>query len=192
MRGALSSDRRVSHDFLHRRTLRPHRPAWASVSPTGCIGIRRANRSSRKARAPSRDELQGLLLKIIARLMNMLTRQGCLVEEQGMTYLTDIGPDHPLTALQAASCTYRIALGLRAGQKVLSLRTVSGRDKKKRRGTMRRGAWVTAWMRNCIEPGVRSWPLKYLVGIPLPLKIQISVSLLANHLRHGGNRSPAT
>lgn len=83
-----------------------------------------------EAPAPSRDELQGLLLKIIARLMNMLTRQGCLVEEQGMTYLTDIGPDHPLTALQAASCTYRIALGLRAGQKVLSLRTVSGRDKK--------------------------------------------------------------
>jgi len=32
--------------------------------------------------------------------------------------------------LQAASCTYRIALGPRAGQKVLSLRTVSGRDEK--------------------------------------------------------------
>jgi hypothetical protein len=35
-----------------------------------------------------------------------------------------------LTPLQAASCTYRIALGPRAGQKVLSLRTVPGRDEK--------------------------------------------------------------
>jgi hypothetical protein len=35
-----------------------------------------------------------------------------------------------LASLQAASCTYRIALGPRAGQKVLSLRTVAGRDEK--------------------------------------------------------------
>ena len=32
--------------------------------------------------------------------------------------------------MQAASCTYRIALGPRAGQKVLSLRTVPSRDEK--------------------------------------------------------------
>ena len=62
--------------------------------------------------------------------MNMLTRQGHLVEEQGMTYLADIGADSPLRSLQAASCTYRIAFGPRAGQKVLSLRTVPGRDEK--------------------------------------------------------------
>ena len=45
-----------------------------------------------------------------------------------MTHLADIGADHLLKALQAASCTYRIALGPRAGQKVLSLRTVASRD----------------------------------------------------------------
>ena len=33
-----------------------------------------------------------------------------------------------MATLQAASCTYRIALGPRAGQKVLSLRTVASRD----------------------------------------------------------------
>jgi hypothetical protein len=82
------------------------------------------------ARVPSRDELAGLLDKIIARLLAMLTRQGYLVEERGMTYLADIDPHNPLTPLQAASCTYRIALGPRAGQKVLSLRTVPGRDDK--------------------------------------------------------------
>ena len=60
----------------------------------------------------------------------MLTRLGYLVEEQGVTYMADIDADNPLASLQAASCTYRIALGPRAGQKVLSLRTVPGRDEK--------------------------------------------------------------
>jgi hypothetical protein len=41
--------------------------------------------------------------------------------------MADIGPDNPLTPLQAASCTYRIAFGPRAGQKVLSLQTISRR-----------------------------------------------------------------
>jgi hypothetical protein len=82
-----------------------------------------------EARAPTGEELQGLLEKIIVRLMKKLTRLGYLVEEEGMSYLADLDPDNPLTPLQAASCTYRIALGPRAGQKVLSLRTELGRDK---------------------------------------------------------------
>ena len=44
------------------------------------------------ARAPSRPELEGLVEKIIARLMKMLTRQGYLVEEQGMTSIADKSP----------------------------------------------------------------------------------------------------
>jgi hypothetical protein len=83
-----------------------------------------------QARAPTREELQGLLEKIIVRLMKRLTRLGYLVEEEGMSYLADLDPDNPLAPLQAASCTYRIALGPRAGQKVLSLRTAPGRDDK--------------------------------------------------------------
>jgi len=47
-----------------------------------------------------------------------------------MTYLVDTEADDPLASLQAASCTYRIALGARARQAVLSLRTVAGRDMK--------------------------------------------------------------
>ena len=82
------------------------------------------------ARAPTRAELAGLLEKIIARLMKMLIRQGYLVEEQGMSSLADLDADNPLRSLQAAACTYRIALGPRAGQKVLSLRTVPSRDEK--------------------------------------------------------------
>ena len=50
------------------------------------------------------------------------------IEEEGMTYLADTDADHALTPLQAASCTYRIALGPRAGQKVLSLQSVPSRS----------------------------------------------------------------
>ena len=41
-----------------------------------------------------------------------------------MTYIADMDADNPLASLQAASCIYRIARGPRAGQKVLSLRTL--------------------------------------------------------------------
>ncbi len=83
-----------------------------------------------EARAPTLEELQALLHKIIIRILKLLTRQGYLIEEQGMTYLAEAAPGNALTALQAASCTYRIALGPRAGQKVLSLQTVSSRERK--------------------------------------------------------------
>jgi Putative transposase/Transposase zinc-binding domain len=82
-----------------------------------------------EARAPSIEALQSLLAQIITRLMRLLMRQGWLIEEQGMTYLAEPDSDNALTPLQAASCTYRIALGPRAGQKVLSLRSLPSTDK---------------------------------------------------------------
>ena len=68
---------------------------------------------------PSTAQLQALLGKIINRLMKLLTRTGHLIEEEGVVYLADTDPDNVLAPLQAASCTYRIAQGPRAGQKVL-------------------------------------------------------------------------
>ena len=57
--------------------------------------------------------------------MKLLTRRGVLVEEQGSTYMADNDGDSDearvLRPLQAAACTYRIAFGPRAGQKVLTL-----------------------------------------------------------------------
>src|SRR4051794_31555898 len=44
-----------------------------------------------------------------------------------MTYLAQADSDRALTPLQAAACTYRIALGPHTGQKVLSLQTVPSR-----------------------------------------------------------------
>jgi hypothetical protein len=81
-----------------------------------------------EVRAPTVEQLQVLLSRIIKRLMRLLTRQGYLVEEEGMAYLADPGPETALGPLQQAACTYRIALGPRAGQKVLSFQTVSTRE----------------------------------------------------------------
>ena len=76
--------------------------------------------------------LQALLHKIIARLMKLLTRRGVLVEEQGSSYLADGDADsdgaRTLRSLQAAACTYRIAFGPRAGQKVFTLQRAMPRD----------------------------------------------------------------
>ena len=47
--------------------------------------------------------------------MKLLTGKGFLIEEQGMTHLADTEPDLALGPLRAAACTYRIALGPRAG-----------------------------------------------------------------------------
>ncbi len=74
---------------------------------------------------PTDEALQAVLHKIIARTMKLLTRRGALVEEQGSTYVADNDADSDeagaLRPLQAAACTYRIAFGPRAGQKVLTL-----------------------------------------------------------------------
>lgn len=80
------------------------------------------------ARAPTAGELQALLSRIIRRIMTLLTRQGYLIEEQGMTYLAETDPEAALGPLQAAACTYRIALGPRAGQKVLTLQTAPSQE----------------------------------------------------------------
>jgi hypothetical protein len=76
--------------------------------------------------APSVEELQALLVKITTRIMRLLTHQGLLIEEQGMSYLAEPDSNRALTPLQAASCTYRIAPGPPAGQKVLSLTKPAG------------------------------------------------------------------
>jgi len=75
-------------------------------------------------RTPTAEQLQILLSRIIKRIMKLLTRKGYLIEEEGMTYMAEIEPNAALAPLQSAACTYRIALGPRAGQKVLTLKSV--------------------------------------------------------------------
>ncbi|SDY81058.1 hypothetical protein [Nitrosomonas sp. Nm33] len=67
-------------------------------------------------RTPTSEQLQKLLSQIIQHIMKKaLTRHGALIEEEGMTYLADMEADTALAPLQSATCTYRIALGPRAG-----------------------------------------------------------------------------
>ena len=84
--------------------------------------------------APTDEALQTVLHKIITRMMKLLTRRGVLVEEEGSTYMADNDADSDeasaLRPLQAAACTYRIAVGPRAGQKVLTLQGVMPREKE--------------------------------------------------------------
>ncbi len=78
--------------------------------------------------APTAEQLQALLTRIITRLLKVLTRQGALIEEDtGIPYLADPDGDPALAPLHAAACTYRIALGPRAGQKVLTWKEPSVR-----------------------------------------------------------------
>jgi Transposase zinc-binding domain/Putative transposase len=80
--------------------------------------------------APTDEVLQTVLHQIIKRMMKLLTRRGVLVEEQGEKYLADDDDSdqaHALERLQAGSCTYRIAYGPRAGQKVLTLQGTAPR-----------------------------------------------------------------
>ena len=70
--------------------------------------------------APTTEQLQAVLTRIVQRVLKSLTRIGALIEEQGLPYLADPDADPALAPLHAAACTYRIALGPRAGQKVLT------------------------------------------------------------------------
>ena len=81
---------------------------------------------------PTDEALQSVSHKIITRTMKVLTRRGVLVEEEGSTYMADNDGDSDeasvLRPLQAAACTYRIAFGPRAGQKVLTVQGAMPRD----------------------------------------------------------------
>ncbi|MDH5548259.1 MAG: transposase [Gammaproteobacteria bacterium] len=58
-------------------------------------------------------------------MIQYLIRWGVLAEDQGQLYLDQPESTDPsMTPLQASSCTYRIALGPRAGQKLVTLQTV--------------------------------------------------------------------
>ena len=70
--------------------------------------------------APTSEQLQALLSRIITRLLKVLTSKGVLIEEHESRYLADPDHDPALVPLHSAACTYRIALGPRAGQKVLT------------------------------------------------------------------------
>jgi hypothetical protein len=93
-----------------------------------------------EAAAPTVEELEVLLAKIITRTMRILTRLGALIEEPDRTYLAETATDGALTPLQATSCTYRIALGPRG--KVLSLQRLPSTAKPSAQRVACQHAWL--------------------------------------------------
>jgi len=91
----------------------------------GVYRIQNGEPEFHRVKTPTAEQLHTLLGQIIKRIMKALTRHGALIEEEGMTYLAEIESDAALAPLQSAACTYRIALGRRAGQKILTLKTVA-------------------------------------------------------------------
>ena len=71
--------------------------------------------------------------------MKVLTRKGALVEDTPENlYLADTEHDPALAPLHAAASTYRIALGPRAGQKVLTWKDPPWHSRAKRHRTLPR------------------------------------------------------
>ena len=60
--------------------------------------------------APSTEQLQTVLSRIVQRVLKSLTRKGALIEEHGLPYLADPDADPALASLHAAACTYHMDL----------------------------------------------------------------------------------
>ncbi len=113
--------------------------------------------------APTDEELQAVLHKIIIRTMKLLTRRGVLVKEEGSTFMADNDSDsdeaRALRPLQAAACTYRITFGPRAVQKLLTVQGAMPTEKGFKQ-TLCAAAPTTARRRNnsaAMSPA-RLWP----------------------------------
>src|SRR5881394_1615044 len=90
----------------------------------------------RRIGAPSAGELQDLLERIAERIGRALERKGLLARDCENSYLTlDPASGGAMDDLIAHSITYRVAMGLRSGQKVFALQSVpAGPLEEQRRG----------------------------------------------------------
>ncbi len=78
--------------------------------------------------APTTEEMARLVERIAKRMMKLLARRGYLIEEEGVGYLEAGEGDEALGPLQAAACSYRIALGPRRGRKVWSIKMAEAQE----------------------------------------------------------------
>lgn len=74
---------------------------------------------------PTSAELTQLTRTIVQRGARFLDRRGLLERDAEQTYLTaEAGTKDPMASLQGPAITYRIALGLHQGRKVMTLQTL--------------------------------------------------------------------
>jgi hypothetical protein len=76
-------------------------------------------------RAPSTEDLKGLVQRIAERIGRSLERSGLMTRDiENASLAFDPGEEAPINALLGASITYRIATGPREGQQVFTLQTL--------------------------------------------------------------------
>jgi hypothetical protein len=111
-----------------------------------------------RAYRPTGDELNRLLDSLSRRIVRVLERRGLLVA--GPEYLSlDRVPDSSLDHQQAASVSYRIAIGPQAGRKALTLYSVPSLDEAPNNPLLARTAAFSlhaatvyeAWQRSRLE-----------------------------------------
>ncbi len=74
--------------------------------------------------APSPQQLQTLLNRLIQRIVRRLTKDGLLIQDPEYPWL-DLEPNGAMDTLSAASIRYRIALGPKSGGRTFTLRNPS-------------------------------------------------------------------
>ncbi|MBM4220170.1 MAG: IS91 family transposase [Gammaproteobacteria bacterium] len=82
----------------------------------------------RHVAGPDQGELQTLVEQVASRVGRVLERRGLVERDAENAWLSDFRQAGPLDDLIGHSITYRIAVGPRAGQKLLTLQTVPARS----------------------------------------------------------------
>jgi ribosomal protein S27E len=95
----------------------------------GVITQTQGQTSFKRVRAPSHSDMERIVNTISHRIAQYLEKVGLIQSDQENTYLDlPIDEDDSLLQLQAASVSYRIAVGADAGKKVFSLQTLPAKD----------------------------------------------------------------
>jgi hypothetical protein len=86
-------------------------------------------------KAPTHEELNNILNKIIDRTIKLLEKRGVIIKDEEDHLLLNLNDDEdPLSSLQAGSVTYRFTLGPNKGKKALTLKTLPESDLNKHLG----------------------------------------------------------
>jgi hypothetical protein len=110
--------------FGSARNLNPH---LHMLFLDGAYAFRGNRAVFHRACRPTGDELNRLLDRLCRRIVRVLERRGLLIADPEHPYL-DLKPGSSLDHLQAASVSYRIAIGPHAGRKALTLYSVPPLD----------------------------------------------------------------
>jgi hypothetical protein len=96
-------------------------------------------------KAPTHEELNNILTKIIHRTIKLLEKRGLILKDEEDHLRLNINDDEDsLSSLQAGSVTYRFTLGPNKGKKALTLKTLSESNANRSLGLVAKNAGFSA------------------------------------------------